>query len=159
MLSQSKPISPLIREFVSYDPTTGALAWVKHFHQWVVGPITGLNREGYVRFGFQGRTYLGHRVAWFLFFGEQPPPILDHRNGNRADNRIDNLRAATPSQNLQNQRGRGAFPKGVTLHKRTGKFQAQIQGRYLGLYDTADAAHQVARAAAVELYGEFARWQ
>lgn len=89
--------------------------------------------------------------------------ILDHVNGNKLDNRRSNLRFATNSQNGMNRgmpsNNTSGF-KGVTRHKRTGKWQASINFngmfRYLGLYANPEDAHAAYCAAALKYHGEFA---
>ncbi|MGJ2408988.1 HNH endonuclease, partial [Salmonella enterica subsp. enterica serovar Paratyphi A] len=68
---------------------------------------------------------------------------------------------ATNSQNQMNRANQTDLPKGVTFHRGVGKFQAQIKrdgkSHYLGLFDTASAAHIAYCEKAAELFGEFAR--
>lgn len=89
--------------------------------------------------------------------------VIDHINGNGLDNRRSNLRIATVSQNLQNQRRNSANTsgfKGVAWCNRTGRWQSKIklmQTQYhLGRYDTPEEAHAVYCEAARRLYGDFA---
>jgi hypothetical protein len=97
-----------------------------------------------------------------LVNGEWPAGGLDHKDGNRANNAISNLRLASDSQNQANRKGNRSrgLPKGVTRH-RTGKYQAAIKvgGKaiHLGLHATAERAHAAYVAAARKHYGEFAR--
>src|SRR5690606_6128392 len=89
---------------------------------------------------------------------------VDHINGNGLDNRRANLREAEHRQNLMNQRrprhNTSGF-KGVTLNKRTGKWEAQIlpQGRHirLGSFEDPEEAARAYDAAALLHFGEFAR--
>lgn len=88
----------------------------------------------------------------------------DHINGNTLDNRRQNLRQATNKQNSRNQRKSRANTsgfKGVTLHRETGKWRAQIRidgkMRHLGLFDEAREAAIAYNEAAIAHYGEFAR--
>lgn len=80
-----------------------------------------------------------HRVV----IGAEQGQIVDHVNRNRLDNRIANLRIVTAHESASNTK-RGYFIglPGVTIHKQTGKFQAALKGRYLGLFTTAEEAHQ-----------------
>jgi hypothetical protein len=89
--------------------------------------------------------------------------LVDHVNGDGLDNRRENLRPATPSQNNANRRRSSVNStgfKGVSLYKRTGRFRAYlgIGGtiRHLGYFATADEAARVYDAAAVEVFGEYA---
>lgn len=60
------------------------------------GDIAGRkNHDGYIHVSVFGKTYSGHRLAWFLHYGEFPELDIDHINRDRSDNRICNLRLAT----------------------------------------------------------------
>lgn len=82
----------------------------------------------------------------------------DHINGNGLDNRRSNLRPATPGQNAANRKAtRSDGVKGVTFHKKSGKWQAAIAKRYLGLFATQEEAAAAYDAAARDLWGDYAR--
>ena len=67
------------------------------------GDIAGaINKCGYRHIKIDGHVYYAHRLAWLHFHGRWPDDMIDHINGDRADNRICNLREATNSQNMQN---------------------------------------------------------
>ncbi len=91
-------------------------------------------------------------------------PMTDHRSGNGLDNRRSNLRPATKAQNNHNQRPRAGHSsqyKGVTWHKRVGKWQAEIKlgggkRRYLGLFVSEQDAAEAYRVASLEHQGEYA---
>jgi len=93
-----------------------------------------------------------------------PRQHVDHHNGDTLDNRRENLRTATVSQNQMNRRpnrrSASGF-KGVSLHKRSGRWQAEIQkdGKkmFLGSFGTPELAALAYDSAARELFGEFAR--
>jgi len=87
---------------------------------------------------------------------------VDHINGNRLDNRRQNLRPATRAQNSANQRPRGGSSKfkGVSWHKKAGKWMAYIMVNYkrvyLGLHVVEEDAARAYDIAAMRLFGEFA---
>lgn len=96
-----------------------------------------------------GTSFREHRLIWILHYGDIPPECeIDHINGNRADNRIENLRLATRAQNQANAKLRKdntSGYKGVSFHKKHGKWSANISvnGKvvWLGVYDTPEEAH------------------
>ena len=92
----------------------------------------------------------GHHVAWALVTGEWPQSEMDHINGVRSDNRVENLRLATRTQNCQNRTKRAGClcqSKGVTFNKRMGLFQARIQvcgiPTFIGTYATEQEAEAI----------------
>jgi hypothetical protein len=89
---------------------------------------------------------------------------VDHKDGNGLNNRRNNLRIATLSQQMYNTAKRSdntSGVKGVWWHAQCGKWCAQIEteGRKisLGLFATLDAAAQARHAAEVKYHGTFAR--
>lgn len=91
--------------------------------------------------------------------------ITDHISGDKLDNRRSNLRTVVAAQNVQNMpptRKNSSGYKGVSWHKRQGKYYAYIRVNkvliHLGYYDTAEAAAKVYDIAAVKHYGK-AAWQ
>jgi hypothetical protein len=106
---------------------------------------------------------LAHRLAWMLYYGREAPGMIDHRNGDRQDNRIENLRIATHSQNGANARRHSRNTsglKGASWMPKRGKWQASITVRNkqigLGYFDTKEEAHAAYLIAAREHQGEFA---
>ncbi|HYF49092.1 MAG TPA: HNH endonuclease [Planctomycetota bacterium] len=96
--------------------------------------------------------------------GAESQRLIDHANGNTLDNRRENLRFATPSQNAQNSRKRPGCTsmfKGVSWHKRSRRWRAKIkangQEQHLGSFLTEDAAREAYQQAAARLHGAFAR--
>lgn len=89
--------------------------------------VTALDTKGYVRVQFQGKKILGHRLAWELYYGETPPKYIDHIDGDKTNNRINNLRAATYSENQWNRPATSLNTSGIKgVHKCHGGYQATI---------------------------------
>jgi hypothetical protein len=160
--------SELLKSVVHYDETTGIFTRLVSTTPSVkIGDECGsINSDGYVQIGVLGKKYRAHRLAWLYAHGVFPGNRIeiDHINGNRTDNRIANLRAASKSQNLQNQRryknNTSGF-KGVSFNGKHNKWVATIGHNrkclWIGYYDTPELAHLAYASKARELFGEFAR--
>jgi len=119
---------------------------------------------GYVQVYVDGRNYLLHRLM-YLFHKGYVPKLIDHINNNKQDNRIENLREATYSQNQQNKKinctNKAKF-KGAVFHPLKNKWQGRIHLNKkkisLGYYETAEEAHEAYKTAAIKFFGEFARF-
>ena len=90
-----------LNEFLRYNYLTGKLFWKKSPSNSVKAgqEIKSTDSKGYISFKFKGKSFLGHRVAWGLYHGWGFDLDIDHINHDRSDNRIDNLRMATKSEN------------------------------------------------------------
>lgn len=118
-----------------------------------------LDGHGYVITTIKGRTVLLHRLILDAPVGTE----VDHRNGDRLDNRRENLRLASRAQNASNRglsvANRSGF-KGVRWHRGTGRWEARIKvdgrDRYLGLHNDPRVAARVYDTAALEAFGPFA---
>ncbi len=151
-----------LRSWLDYDPDTGVFTWrVKRRGTAEIGTVAGCRRDnGYRVISLYDRLYREHRLVWLYVHGVWPSDEIDHINGVRDDNRINNLREATRKQNSANRRKlNGDLPKGVTKHR--GKFRAQIriQGRvkHLGVYDTPEQAHAAYCEVAQKEFGAYHR--
>lgn len=90
--------------------------------------------------------------------------VVDHINGDALDNRRCNLRLVTQAENMRNQRLRSDSTsglKGAHWNKAAKRWSSEIRTKerriFLGLFDTAEAAHQAYCQASAELHGEFGR--
>lgn len=152
-LKQGSDLNPgmtqaILMRLVSYDPATGEFRWLETTNGEVkVGPLAGkTTKNGYRQIGIGGRAFYGHRLAWLYMTGKWPVAMVDHKDGNPANNAWSNLRAATAAQNNAN---RIATPgksgvTGVYWHEQRHKWVARASKDnkflYLGLFDTVDAA-------------------
>ena len=160
-----RPSIERLRQYVAYDPETGALIWRITSGRAIEGRAAGGvdPSTGYHRVRIDGHMLLTHHVVWALVKGEWPLQ-LDHEDRDKSNNRVGNLRPATQQQNMGNMgrpRHNTSGMKGVSFHKATGKWQAQISrnGQHVGLgvYVTKEEAATAYEAAAKEHFGEFAR--
>jgi hypothetical protein len=169
----SLPTADQVRELLTYDPETGVLTWLprrgdgratKSWNAKHAGKQAGTpeSNYGYVQVGLFGRIYLAHRIILLLATSEWPPTEVDHVNGIRTDNRIANLRLATPSQNQANRKRPATNTskfKGVTWDRGRYKAQIIVRGKYLhlGHFATPEDAHAAYCSAARAHFGQFAR--
>lgn len=163
-----------IRSYLSYDPETGLFRWLKPVgsgpSRRKAGDEAGyVNCHGYRVVRIAGFNYRASRLAIYLTAGEWPKDgrDVDHINGNRDDDRLCNLRLCSRAQNSTNGKPYGDRPfRGVTFDKQKGKWMAQagpgrVNGkrisRFIGYFDTPEAAARAYDAKALAEYGQFAR--
>jgi len=105
---QLKEYEKAIKEYLKYDHLTGSIVWKKHRGSAGLGYAAGsIKKSGYIQICIlmkdgKQKFIFAHRAAWFLHFGSWPNCFIDHINGNRSDNRIQNLRDVSIRQNQQN---------------------------------------------------------
>jgi hypothetical protein len=121
------------------------------------------DKEGYVVIGIDKKLYRAHRLIWLMNYGEFPSGELDHINGKRDDNRVENLREATSSENKHNQKKRvtntSGF-KGVSFCKKSEKWIAFVtvnkKQKNFGPFDDVELADLVACEARNKYHKMFA---
>lgn len=149
-----------LEEILNYDPKTGKL------YRAATGLLAGgRNVKGYFTVNVDGERFYSHRLVWFYVYGQWPAQI-DHINGDKADNRICNLREATGTQNLANTKrpiNNKSGYKGVCWCPKRRMWRAyatkQKRQHHLGYFNNPKTAHAAYIAAAIELHGEFARFK
>lgn len=158
----ARPSIGLLRERLRY--ADGVLFWLKNGNNQYTkaGAKAGhLDRRGYVSIRVFGVSIRAHEVVWALCRGSWPQTDIDHINGIRDDNRIDNLRLSSRSQNLANSKQRSDSLKGANFDSRRNKWKSRIMVGYkeiwLGSYDTEMEAHAAYVRAARKYFKEFAR--
>lgn len=175
MTTKARPLpsQEYLNSVLDYCPETGVLTW-KHrnerhfkssgaFKTWNTrfsGRAAGSpHGQGYRQINLDGKVYLAHRVIWTMVHGDFGTDDIDHINGNRSDNRLENLRSVSRTVNLRNAATKGVGATGVcgvSLHRSTGKYRAYvgINGKqvHLGFFDDVDSAI-AARSKANETYG------
>lgn len=184
------PSQEALSRLLTYDPLTGQLFWKErkredctssrrwlHFNRTRAGKEAGhkhIQSSGkphaiVLRFMCDGKDnwFLAHRVIYALMGVDIPEGMMiDHKNCNPFDNRWENLRLATASQNCANSRGikrtkmeNFGLPKGVTMWGKRYKVQIHRDGkkRHVGVYSTAAEASAAYLEEATKEHGEFAR--
>lgn len=154
----------------AYDPLTGEITIRPRegddrktlaFNARYAGRSVGFPMNvGYLFVKVMDQHLLAHRVGWALHYGEWPDEI-DHKDGNKHNNKLDNLRSATRLQNMANRPGRASSGfKGVKPARTGTRWCAYIGARekcrYLGTFDTRELAAEAYANAARERYGDFA---
>ncbi|MAN98520.1 MAG: HNH endonuclease [Roseovarius sp.] len=159
----------ILREILRYEPKTGLLFWrerpqrffrnYRSCRSWNgkfagTEALNSANDRGYKCGNIFAKHYASHRVVWAIVHGEWPTEQVDHINGDRADNRIENLRAVSSCENNQNRQipsNNSSGQMGVSWHKSQRKWCASItvagQRSHLGHFNCITAA-KCARIAA-----------
>src|SRR3990167_8685574 len=158
-----------LRDLLDYNHESGHFTWrsdrpggVKKGDRAGCAQENGVRRSVFRRWQIviDRKHYKAHRLAWFYVYGTWPK-MLDHINGNGHDNRISNLREATPADNMANSlhpKGTTGF-RGVSYYKNGYMAQISVNGRsvYLGRFRTPEEAHEAWCRAAHKFRGDFAR--
>lgn len=154
-----------LRQVLDYDPLTGEFRWrIATSRKIRIGAVAGhIGKAGYRYIRVDGRLYRANRLAFLHYIGRWPYHDAEHENRDRDDNRWENLRDATRSQNIANiaaHKDNKTGLKGV-WEKRPGRFQSSItvngKRKHLGTFDTAEEAHAAYERAAKNVFGKFAR--
>ncbi len=140
-----------VREVFSYSPGTGELLWnIDMGSRARAGSVAGYRSvRGYVLTKVDGHLYMNHRLIWLLVTGSWPEEQIDHLDGDRANNRWENLREASGEVNQQNRRranrNNTTGVLGVHFRKDKKSYSAQILVggalKRLGCFVTLEEAH------------------
>jgi len=141
-----------LRQLLAYEQDTGNFRWlVGHSGPAQIGDLAGrVTTQGYCEIKIEGAFYKAHRLAILHVTGRLPDGEVDHRNGVRTDNRIDNLRVVNRSMNAQNLRKALSTNKscgllGVTWDRTKSRWKSSIYSNgkriSLGYFKVAEDAH------------------
>ncbi len=132
----------ILKEY--FDYVEGNLVWRLNKGRIKKGTVAGSpDSKGYIAVKFNQKLYRLHRLIW-MWHGKDLPEQLDHIDRNPKNNRIENLRSATP---LTNQWNTSKSDGGVSWHKASNKWRARIKMNkkevYLGVYADYNEAKRV----------------
>ena len=154
-----------LKKMIHYDLLTGVFCW-KHSPSNCIKPWTiagtPTKRQGYLKIQINRKSYLAHRLAWLYVYGSMPPSHIDHINGDKSDNRIENLRQANNMTNHWNESIRSTNKsghKGVFWHKQSGKWEAacRVDGKQktVGRFERIEDAVEAVRKFREQHHGEY----
>lgn len=174
---RNKRLTPKqVLELLEYDPATGEFWWKERDAKWFSceGTWKGFNARcagkpaftstsshGNRRTMIMGLVYPANQCAWAIYYGEWPPELILHKNGNVKDDRITNLALGSASQrkskngvDVRNKTG----VKGVSREGRRFLARIKVKGKdqRIGLFDTLEEAAAAYRREAIKEFGEWA---
>lgn len=147
----------LLKQHFSYNPISGEFIKISNNKK------VGGKSNNYIGICFRGKVYYAHRLA-FLYMEGRIPKFVDHVDMNGFNNKWDNLRETTSSQNhgnIKKQKNNTTGYKGVFYScSKYNPFMSRIKANkviiYIGLFKTAELAAKAYDQKAIELFGEFA---
>lgn len=181
MANSALPTPEEIKQLFEYEPSTGRVIYKPRPLSWFVPTEDPSLRErthnvwnrkhpgtpagikdggGYLTTALHGKRLALHRIAWAIVHGEWPEGDIDHINGDRADNRLANLRHVTRAENLRNRakssNNVSGIP-GVTFYTKYQKWMAKFEykGRthFVGYFENKDDAASAIRQKRLEVGG------
>lgn len=142
-----------LRELLHYDPETGVFTWIASPRKSIAagaeaGCVPKPGRKGkYIVITIDKSHHYAHRLAWLYVTGGWPTNNIDHKNGDRFDNRFANLRDVSQRVNRENQTvcNRNNVLGVLGVRKIGMRFYSKIRARgkvhALGGYPTPEEAH------------------
>ncbi len=149
-MPKQKISQEVLKSLIEYSPDSGEFRSLVKRGPLMIGQLVGTrSKAGYTQIQIGGTIYYAHRLAWIYVYGFEPAESLDHIDGNRSNNRIQNLRQAFGGINQQNQRrprsDNASGYLGVSRHA-CGKWTARIKTsktyKHIGLYETPELAYE-----------------
>lgn len=150
-----------LHELLDYNSDTGSFRWKVASAARIKPDSTAgsLDNHGYIKITIKRKLFKAHRLAWLYVFGEMPNGQVDHINGDRSDNRIQNLRIVSNKQNQENVGPRSNNStgfRGVSFNKKSGKYEAYITNNRkktsLGMFDSPELAASVSAQRRADIF-------
>jgi len=145
-----------------FDYRDGQLYWKEKRYSPIdlSKPAGFIGKSGYRTIRIEGKDYRAHRLVWKYHYGKDPKEFIDHIDGNKTNNNMENLREATNQQNGFNrgpQKNNKLGIKGV--RKQGNRYRATIiingKNKHLGLFFTIEEARLAREEAEKKLFKEF----
>jgi hypothetical protein len=169
--NMSDLIAEYVRDILDYDPDSGNFIWRARcdvpqvWNAMFAHKPAGFRRDdGRLMITINYKHYIAARLAWLMMTGNWPKPEVDHRDTDRSNDRWENLRQATGSQNQHNkprQKNNTSGIKGVSWSEARKKWLAQIcvrgKNRNLGRFETIEGAQAAYLRASDALHKEYSR--
>jgi len=166
MTNKKLPEKSYLLSRLKYDPETGKLYWLKFDRKnksWNTKysgkeAFTANNGTGYRHGSIDNVNYLAHRIIYKIIYDDEPQEV-DHINGDRSDNRIENLRYANKSTNQMNAKKRincSSVYKGVHFFKRDSNWAVMCNRKHIGYFKTEIEAAMAYKQAAQKEFGDYA---
>lgn len=149
-----------VRTMFHYSPDIGTFKRIKFNHRQIGlvqcdREINSKNAHGYSTVGHLGKVFLVHRLIWLYMTGEYPIGEIDHIDGDKQNNKWENLRLVTSKDNSCNRGIRldnSSGVTGVTKIKKSGKYVVRIGQIHIGTFNTLEEA-TIARKHAEGTFG------
>jgi len=145
-----------------YEYRDGSLYYKKNVSHKKIGDLVGcLHPKGYYVTAIKARQYLIHRLIYMMHYGYMPQ-FIDHINNIKTDNRIENLRSTSISQNAQNcktPKNNTSGIKGITKHRNKWlvRISTNNKRKIIGSFDSLELAELVSLEARNKYHKDFAR--
>lgn len=161
-MTKQLPTSSRLKEIMEYRD--GVLYWKPNRNGCIVTKPAGSKLpNGYISIKVDGVPYKAHRLVWAWHYNETPK-MLDHINGIKDDNRIENLRICNDSENARNKTKYKTNSTGyanVVWNKNNNNYNVQISVNkkrlHIGAFNDLELAALVAEEARSKYFGNFAR--
>lgn len=130
----------------------------KKIDEWVILPNVKNHSNGYNTIGIEGKMYYRHRIIGACYLGLKlkynGQNLIDHIDGNKLNNHVDNLRIVTNSENMKNTNS-----KCYTFNKKYNKYEVKLcingKQKFFGYYTTEDDARKIAIELKIEHYSTY----
>tara|TARA_R110002167_G_scaffold50681_1_gene147480 strand:- start:15 stop:518 length:504 start_codon:yes stop_codon:yes gene_type:complete len=147
MVQETERLEDYLYSNYVYCPLQGFIERDVDHGRWKVGTVVGecVGKRGYKTISILGKRYFTHRILYWYYHKEWPE-LIDHIDGDKTNNREDNLRESSKVSNALNlktcHRDNKSGFLGVTYRRDTGRYSARFRNKNIGCFDTPQEAHE-----------------